>query len=213
MIAPWAIEEVGASNLGDARLDERLVVLLSDLGSRPNLSIPAACGGRAETKAAYRFFDNDKTTFEKVIEPHIANSKARMAQQELVLLVQDTSEIDVTRPEQEVEGAGELDGPRRGVLLHEMLAFTPDRIPLGTVWAELLNRTEGVSHAPAAEKSASGSSRPSKKRRACVGLPPCGKHGISPRSCQESSASALLTVRPTSMKSSWNRVVKYLYIG
>ncbi len=152
MIAPWAIEEVGASNLGDARLDERLVVLLSDLGSRPNLSIPAACGGRAETKAAYRFFDNDKTTFEKVIEPHIANSKARMAQQELVLLVQDTSEIDVTRPEQEVEGAGELDGPRRGVLLHEMLAFTPDRIPLGTVWAELLNRTEGVSHAPAAEK-------------------------------------------------------------
>ena len=52
------------------------MVLLSDLGNRPNLSIPAACGGRAETKAAYRFFDNDKTTFEKVIEPHIANSKA-----------------------------------------------------------------------------------------------------------------------------------------
>jgi len=152
MIAPWAMEEVAASDLGDARLDERLAELLSDLGSRPNLSIPAACGGRAEIKAAYRFFDNDKTTFEKVIEPHIAKTKDRMALQEIVLMVQDTTEIDLTRPQQEVKGAGELDGPRRGVLLHEMQAFAPDGTPLGTAWAEVLNRTEGVSHAPAAEK-------------------------------------------------------------
>jgi hypothetical protein len=152
MIAPWAMEEVAASDLGDARLDKRLAELLSDLGSRPNLSIPAACGGRAEIKAAYRFFDNDKTTFEKVIEPHIAKTKDRMALQEIVLMVQDTTEIDLTRPQQEVKGAGELDGPRRGVLLHEMQAFAPDGTPLGTAWAEVLNRTEGVSHAPAAEK-------------------------------------------------------------
>ncbi len=152
MIAPWAKDEVGGAQLGDARLDDRLVVLLSDLGSRPNMSIPAACGGRAETKAAYRFFDNDKSTFEKVLEPHIAQTKVRMAEQEIVLLVQDTTEVDLTRPEQDVEGAGELDGPRRGVLLHAMQAFAPDGIPLGTVWAEVLNRTEGVSHASSAEK-------------------------------------------------------------
>ena len=75
-------------------------------------------------KAAYRFFDNDKVTFEKVIEPHIARTKERMAEQKVVLLVQDTTEVDLTRPEQEVEGAGELDGARRGFLLHEMQAFT-----------------------------------------------------------------------------------------
>ncbi len=152
MIAPWAKDEVATADLGDARLDGRLAMLLSDLGSRPNLSIPAACLGRAEIKAAYRFFDHDGVTFQKVIEPHVTQTKARMAEAEVVLLVQDTTEIDLTRPEQEVKGAGELDGPRRGVLLHEMQAFTPDGVPLGTAWAEILNRNEGVSHAPAAEK-------------------------------------------------------------
>jgi Transposase DNA-binding/Transposase Tn5 dimerisation domain len=153
MIASWAKEESARANFGDERLDNRMAILLSELGNRPILSIPAACRGRAETKAAYRFFDNDKSTFEKVIEPHIFQTKQRMAAQELVLLVQDTTEVDLTRPEQAVEGAGELDGVRRGVLLHEIQAFVPDGTPLGTVWAEILNRAEGVSHAPEAEKS------------------------------------------------------------
>jgi Transposase DNA-binding/Transposase Tn5 dimerisation domain len=152
MIAPWAEVEVAGADFGDTRLDDRFVMLLSTLGSRPNLSIPAACLGRAEIKAAYRFFDNDKVTFEKVIEPHIAQTKDRMAEHELVLLVQDTTEIDLTRPEQDVKGVGELDGARQGFLLHEMHAFIPEGIPLGTVWAEALNRIEGVSHASAAEK-------------------------------------------------------------
>jgi hypothetical protein len=152
MIAPWAQEEVALADLGDERLDNRLAILLSDLGSRPFLSIPAACGGHAETKAAYRFFDNDKATFEKVIEPHIQRTKERMAAEKVALLVQDTTEIDLTRPEQAVEGAGELDGVRRGILLHDLQAFIPDGTPLGTAWAEALNRTEGVSHASEAEK-------------------------------------------------------------
>jgi Transposase DNA-binding/Transposase Tn5 dimerisation domain len=153
MIAPWAECEVAGADFGDTRLDNRFAIVLSDLGSRPNLSIPAACLGRAEIKAAYRFFDNDKVTFEKVIEPHIARTKERMTEHEVVLLVQDTTEVDLTRPEQDVAGVGELDGSRRGFLLHEMHAFTTDGVPLGTAWAEVLNRTEGVSHAPAAEKA------------------------------------------------------------
>ena len=47
MIAPWAKEEMASVDLADERLDDRAVTLLSALGSRPNLSIPAACGGRA----------------------------------------------------------------------------------------------------------------------------------------------------------------------
>lgn len=160
MIAPWAKEEVANADLGDERLDVRVAMVLSALGNRPNLSIPAACGGRAEMQAAYRFFDNDKVTFAKVLEPHIQRTRARVAEQPVVLLVQDTSEIDLTRPEQDVAGAGELDGSRRGFLLHEMQAFTPDGTPLGTVWAEIVNRTDGISHASAAEKRAERKQRP-----------------------------------------------------
>jgi len=154
MIAPWAKEEVAAVDLGDERLDARLGTLLSALGSRPNLSIPAACGGRAEMEAAYRFFDNDKVTFEKVLAPHVGCTIERLAAQEVALLVQDTTEIDLTRPEQQVEGAGTLDGVRPGFLLHTLHAFTPEGIPLGTVGAEILNRTEGVSQASAQNRHA-----------------------------------------------------------
>jgi hypothetical protein len=153
MIAPWAQDELGTVDLGDERLDARAAVLLSALGNRPSLSIPAACGGRAEMEAAYRFFDNDKVTFAKVLEPHVARTLERLAQQQVALLVQDTSEIDLTRPDQDVVGAGELDGSRRGFLLHEMQAFTPDGTPLGTVWAAIVNRTDGVSQAPASAKA------------------------------------------------------------
>jgi Transposase Tn5 dimerisation domain/Transposase DNA-binding len=152
MIATWATEEMATVDIGDERLDARAEVLVSALGQRPNLSIPAACEGRSEMVAAYRFFDNDKVTFEKVIEPHIVSSRERVAQQKVALLVQDTTEADVTRPEAQMEGVGDLDGSRKGFLLHEMQAFTPDGIPLGTVAVEIVNRTEGVSHASAAEK-------------------------------------------------------------
>ena len=153
MIAPWATEELATANLGDARLDTRYELVLSDLGSRPNLSIPAACGGRNEMEGAYRFFNNPKVTFAKVLQPHIDQTLHRIAQQSVVLLPQDTTEADLTRPEQPVKGVGSLDGSRQGLLLHEMQAFTTAGVPLGTVWAEILNRTDGVSHASAAEKA------------------------------------------------------------
>jgi hypothetical protein len=152
MSALWASEEMATADFGDARLDARAVLLLATLGNHPTLSIPAACGGRAEMTAAYRFFDNDLVTFDTVLQPHHDRSVERVAEQAVALLVQDTSEIDLTRPEQEVVGAGELDGSRHGVLLHALHAFTADGTPLGTVWAEVLNRPDGVSHAPPAAK-------------------------------------------------------------
>src|SRR5262245_1630353 len=153
MIAPWAEEEVGAADFGDGRLDERLVGLLSALGSRPNLSIPAACGGRAEMEAAYRFFDNDKVTFDKVLGPHIGRTIRRLADQQVALLVQDTTEVDLTRPEQEVAGVGTLDGSRRGFLLHLLHAVTSQGVPLGTLGAEVVNRTDGVTGASTKKRS------------------------------------------------------------
>jgi hypothetical protein len=136
MQAPWVIEEMATADLKDKRLNDRLQVILSQLAARPTASIPAACGGFAEMTAAYRFFDNDKVRFDSVLRPHIESTRIRIAAQKVALLVPDTTEIDVTRPEQQVQGAGPLDGgPRRGVFLHLMHAFTPDGTPLGTVQA------------------------------------------------------------------------------
>jgi Transposase DNA-binding/Transposase Tn5 dimerisation domain len=136
MSDPWVVQEMLTADLNDTRLNNRLGLILSHLAAHPTASIPAACGGWAELMAAYRFFDNPKTSFDNVLQPHIDRTRERIAAQAVVLLVPDTTEIDVTRPEQQVRGAGPLDGnSRRGVLLHELHALTPDGTPLGTLAA------------------------------------------------------------------------------
>ena len=136
MSESWSMEEMQEVDLNDARLEARLRELLTQLGDHPTASIPAACGGHAEMTAAYRLFDNPKTTFARILAPHIEATRRRIAAQPVVVLAQDTSEIDVTRPTQQVQGAGPLDdGARRGLLLHPLHAFTPDGTPLGTLFA------------------------------------------------------------------------------
>lgn len=143
MIAPWVLEEMKTAHFNDRRLDKRLAEVLSELAARPTASIPAACGGRAEVVAAYRLFENPKTNFTNVLEPHFHSAWQRVAAQPVVLLAHDTTEIDVTRPSQQVVGAGPLDGgSRRGALLHATHAFTPDGTPLGTVDAKGWSRDE-----------------------------------------------------------------------
>jgi len=143
MLTPWVMEEMMDGDLGDKRLNDRMAVLLDQLAGHPNASIPAACGGNAETTAAYRFFDNEKVDFERVLHPHIEATYRRMAEYPVVILAQDTTEIDVTRPEQQVGGAGPLDGDSRcGAFLHPLIGFTPDGTPLGTVYAEAWTRPD-----------------------------------------------------------------------
>ena len=143
MLAPWVMDEVKTAKLNDKRLNARLADVLSLLAAHPNASIPAACGGRAEMVAAYRFCENEKTSFENVLSPHRDATRQRVAAQPVVVLAQDTTEIDTTRPDQQVMGAGPLDGSsRRGALLHALHAFTPDGTPLGTVHAAAWVREE-----------------------------------------------------------------------
>jgi hypothetical protein len=131
------LDEVQGADFGDKRLDRRLGRLIEELGANPNLSIPAATHGRAEMEAAYRFFDNDKVSPEKILQPHIEATRERISQNDLVLLVQDTTELNLTRPQQQVRGAGPMDcEARRGAFWHPLQAYSIEGLPLGTVWQE-----------------------------------------------------------------------------
>lgn len=143
MASSWVMDEMKTANLHDKRLDKRLMAVLAQLAERPTASIPAACGGHAEMTGAYRLFDNEKATFDKILEAHGDATRGRIAAQPVVVLAQDTTEVDMTRPEQPVAGAGPLDqGARRGALLHALHAFTPDGTPLGTIGAVAWTREE-----------------------------------------------------------------------
>ena len=143
MLAPWVVEEMNEADLNDERLNRRLNRILSDLAERPTASIPAACGGKNEMTAAYNFFNNEKAIPPRILEPHYHSTQRRIAAQPMAILVPDTTELDLTRPQQQVKGAGPLDdGARRGVLVHLMEAFSEDGTPLGAVWSEMWTRDE-----------------------------------------------------------------------
>ena len=77
MLVPWVMEEVKTARLNDKRLNARFAQVLSQLATRPTASIPAACGGRAEMVAAYRFCENENTSFEAVLQPHCEATRQR----------------------------------------------------------------------------------------------------------------------------------------
>lgn len=142
-VSSWAMEEFSEVNLGDARLNARLMLVADRLTSRPHESIPAAMNGWAETQAAYRLFANGKATFERIHKPHAERTIERIAQHPVVLIVQDTSELDYTKKRQKNRSAGPLNWKERvGFLLHPSIAVTPEGLHLGTVDAQVWARDE-----------------------------------------------------------------------
>lgn len=159
------VDEVRGAHLGDERLNERLVRIVERFGESPNLSIPAATRSRAEMEAAYRFFSNENVSAEKILTPHAAQTLRRMAEQPVVLMVQDTTEIDLTRPLQPVKGAGPMDCEnRRGEFFHPLMAFNADGTPLGILWHKLWARETINSALTPKEKNALRKKTPSEDK-------------------------------------------------
>ncbi len=163
-------EEVGSAAFGDKRLDRRLGRITEKLGANPHLSIPAATDTRAEMEAAYRFFDNDKVSPKKILQPHFDATRERISQTDFALLVQDTSDINLTRPNQQVAGAGPMDSDvRRGCFLHPLLAFTLEGLPLAQSGKKRGLVPKSTQSFPRRRRIENALKLPSKKRRAYGG--------------------------------------------
>lgn len=143
----WAEQEFRTLDLGDARLDARAVLLAERLGNKPTESIPNACGGWAETQAAYRFLSNAKADWQALLEPHWACSLERMRGHAVVLNIQDTTELDFNG--RQTAGLGPLSyEAQRGMYLHPTYAVSPAREPLGVLdawmWAREAKDAQGA---------------------------------------------------------------------
>jgi hypothetical protein len=135
----WAAEEFGGIGLGDERLNKRAVRLVERLAASPTASIPTACGGWAETQAAYRFLAQEDLGWESILEPHWTRTLERMGQHSRVLCIQDTTELNFNG--QTIEGLGPLSfEAQRGMYLHPTYAVTLDREPLGVLDAYMWTR-------------------------------------------------------------------------
>ena len=127
----WVAEELLRSDFGDVRLSERLLRLVEQLSEHPQASTPQACGDAAETKAAYRFWDNPSVSPEAILQPHAEQTARRAAEHPVALVAQDTTEINLTS-HAKTTGLGYLGSTEcRGLLLHSLLVISPEGVPLG----------------------------------------------------------------------------------
>lgn len=142
--ASWLDEELAGSTFADARLGQRLRRLLEQLGGAMGASLPLACQDWAATKAAYRFFDNDRVSEAQILAGHFAATASRVAVTEGPLLIlHDTTEFVYHRVRPEPIGltgqypCRNTSYDRRqfytvcGLLMHTSLGVTPDGLPLG----------------------------------------------------------------------------------
>jgi Transposase Tn5 dimerisation domain/Transposase DNA-binding len=157
----WVRIETADADFGDERLNGRYRTVLDRQARKPSLKFNAAARGNPEVKAAYRFVDNEKVDEDKVLDPHRGATIDRIRDQRVVIVGQDTTELDVTRPHEVMTGAGPLNDPERvGLFLHALLAVTPERLPLGTVHTEFYARDFDEFAKDAATKRAERRAKP-----------------------------------------------------
>lgn len=136
----WIIEETQSANFGDKRLNKRYGHLLNSFASAPNKSIPGAFKSWKETIAAYRFFNNENVTSNEIISPHREATLERIKKEKVVLIPQDTTEIDFSG-RKSISGMGYLGSEySQGFYLHPSLAVTPERSCLGIVDMQVWTR-------------------------------------------------------------------------
>jgi hypothetical protein len=149
----WVQVESDGLEVGHQTLARRTRLMLAGRWACPGASFYASFGGGAGGKAAYRWVESDRRelSFESVLRPHQKQTARRMAAEKVVLLAQDTTVLNHSGLER-TEGLGPTDAAdTQGLLLHTMLAFRLDGIPLGVAWAEVWARPQTGEAAPRGE--------------------------------------------------------------
>ena len=144
----WAAEEFAEVKLGDKRLDARLIKLCDRFSDAPESPINQACVDWAETKAAYRFFQNNKVEVGKMLAAHRCKTAQRTKEHKTVLALQDTSYFVYTN-HPKTEGLGKMSLKKgknvkniysNGLIMHTCLAVTTKGLPLGLLDQKIFSR-------------------------------------------------------------------------
>jgi hypothetical protein len=153
--ASWIDAEVAGCALGDTRLCGRLRLLLQQLEGAMGAPLPLACQDWANTKAAYRFFSNERFGEDAILTGHFQATASRFAATTgLMLVVQDTTEFGFRWAKPETLGAigrapigrDRNGNPRTytqcGLLMHASFVVTTEGLPLGLVAVQFWTRKE-----------------------------------------------------------------------
>jgi hypothetical protein len=131
----------------DKRISRSFMFMLSQLAMKPDASFCAAVG-KKNRKSACRIMGDENLNPDFFLSSHFAETAARAAAFDEVIIVQDTSFLTYTK-HAKMEGLGTIQGPVKGFALHTALALSPFGAPLGLVGQRAWAR--GTENAPESE--------------------------------------------------------------
>ena len=147
-LSNWATSEFEGIELGDKRLTDRLITITDQFASSTQSPINKACEGWGDTKAAYRFFQNDNINYIDIVKHHSLLTTKRADSEEVVLAIQDTTYFNYTS-HPKTTGLGLLSrftGKHKkdiltlGLYMHTTLALNTDGVPLGLLNQKISSR-------------------------------------------------------------------------
>lgn len=134
------LQEYAGAELGDARRAARLRRLAEVAMEQPGESFPKLTADEAGLEAAYRFLNNAAVNPDDVLAPHRAMTRERASSAERVLVVHDTTTIQLGHADP--DEVGYLQTGKPGFYLHLSLVVSADgqRRPLGVAALNTLFR-------------------------------------------------------------------------
>ena len=129
----WGAGLFAEADFGDLRLRRRAIQIAATLAAAPTDSIPQACGKWADTKAAYRFIDNEKVVPEAIRDSVNRSTAQTCGALDTVLVVQDTASM-VFPNAYKAEGLGPINNTKaKGLFVHTALALRENGVAVGIV--------------------------------------------------------------------------------
>jgi Transposase DNA-binding/Transposase DDE domain len=121
----WAERTFGRVQLHDMRRTRRTVQAATHLAENPMGSLPAQMHTWKEIKALYRLLDEPDVTFAALMQPHMQETREQANASAVVLMVQDTTDIDLSH-RRKISGVGQIGNERgRGFFVQRVLACRP----------------------------------------------------------------------------------------
>lgn len=135
----WINEEFSEIEFGDKRLKVRFLKIAEQFSKKSEAPINQACEDWADTKAAYRFFNNQKVSSEKIISEHCKRTKIRAECLDTILAIQDTCYISYNN-HPKTAGLCQIRGNVKGLVMHTTFGVTPAGEPIGILHQKIWSR-------------------------------------------------------------------------
>lgn len=135
----WTDEEFSKIEFKDKRLKARFLKIAKELSKKSEAPINQSCGGWAETKAAYRFFANNRVSSNNIIFEHCKKTALRVKNLNIVLIIQDTCYLSYSH-HPKTKGLCQIRHNIKGLVMHTSLAISAQGLPVGILYQKIWSR-------------------------------------------------------------------------